>query len=229
MFNITEHVDFDRNGRAICPSCALEGKGNKKNLALIPNTNGAYKCHRGCTPQQIREALGNPKSQVTPTALVQTTVAPRSTTVSPQKVREACEKLMQSSGPAKSWLHQRGISDDMITRYSLGLVRAKSGEVHRYAISIPFPMPTAPHTTRKNGLLLGSQKLNSQRVISPGLRQESPHGFGLHGNLLRQRKLISVKGNGMRSCLVGTCDRRTYPLQWQPSPLARATFPHKIN
>jgi hypothetical protein len=138
MFNITEHIDFDKNGRAVCPSCAMDGKDRNTNLALVPNTNGAYKCHRGCTPQEIRSALGAPKSEVIPTALAQT-VAPRSVTVAPQKVREAHEKLMSQSSLAKTWLNQRGITDEMIARHQLGIVRAKSGDRHTRAISIPLP------------------------------------------------------------------------------------------
>jgi len=69
MFNITDHVEFQRN-RAQCPSCMIDGKDGL-NLALLKT--GAYKCFRGCTPAQIRDALGQPKSEesdrIVPTAL----------------------------------------------------------------------------------------------------------------------------------------------------------------
>jgi len=50
MFSITDHVEFDAQNRAVCPSCASDGKGKKKNLTLVPDKgtttySGAYKCH----------------------------------------------------------------------------------------------------------------------------------------------------------------------------------------
>mgnify|MGYP002777111418 FL=1 len=149
MFNITDHVDFDPTGRAICPSCAQVGKDRSKNLSLIPNTDGAYKCHRGCTPDEIRDALGMPKNRVIPTALAQPTVPPKGVTVSPQKVRENHEQLLNSSGPAKQWLHQRGITNDMIAHFKLGIARAqckaKDGTI-RHLPSISIPLPNADGT-----------------------------------------------------------------------------------
>ncbi len=141
MFKITDYVEFDNKGRAICPCCALEGKTRGKNLALIPNTDGAYKCHRGCTPQQIRDVLGSPKTAIVPSALAQAKppAGSYSVTVSPKKVKEAHDRLVESNGPAKEWLHQRGITDELIARYQLGIVRAKVGDRHLPAISIPLP------------------------------------------------------------------------------------------
>ena len=141
MFRISEHVDFDVQGRAVCPACQLDGKGRKKNLALIPNTDGAYKCHRGCTSDEIRAALGADRPKQVPQALVR---PPANTTVSPQKVKEAHELLMNHAGDrARKWLNDRGITNEMIQRHQLGLVRSKQGQNMVPAISIPIPADEA--------------------------------------------------------------------------------------
>ena len=74
MFNITEHIDFDHKGRAHCPVCLTDGK-KTKNLSLIPGTDGAYKCHRGCSSEDIRAAIGQPKSEHTGDRIVPTALA----------------------------------------------------------------------------------------------------------------------------------------------------------
>jgi phage/plasmid-associated DNA primase/5S rRNA maturation endonuclease (ribonuclease M5) len=64
-FSIFDHVQFNKTGRAICPSCLLtKGEGYRKynlSVSLQPADHGAYKCHRGCTARQIREAIGDSK------------------------------------------------------------------------------------------------------------------------------------------------------------------------
>lgn len=137
VFTITDHVQFDDKGRAKCPSCmASTGKDSKKNLSLVPGTEGAYKCHRGCTPQQIRDALGVNNRPI-PTAIAKPAA---NITVSPQKVKESCDRLLASNGPAKKWLHDRGINDGLIERYRIGISRAKVGNnQHVPAITIPIP------------------------------------------------------------------------------------------
>jgi len=138
-FNIREYVDFNEHGRAVCPSCAQsKGLGHKKpNLSVLES--GAYKCFAGCTPEDIRTALGAAKSTIIPTALAQPTVAPKAVTVSPQKIVEAHQRLVNSNGPAKQWLHDRGITDAMIARHQLGITRAKADKVMIPCISIPLP------------------------------------------------------------------------------------------
>lgn len=136
MFKITDHVEFNAQGRAVCPSCAQDGKNSKRNLALVPNSDGAYKCHRGCTPQQIRDAIGEPKPQQIPAALA---TPAKPLTVSPQQIKEACQRLLNDAGPARRWLHDRLITDEMIERYQLGLVRSAAGKRMLPAISVPIP------------------------------------------------------------------------------------------
>ncbi|MBW4467994.1 MAG: AAA family ATPase [Pegethrix bostrychoides GSE-TBD4-15B] len=136
MFKITEHVEFNASGRAVCPSCAQDGKSTKLNLSLIPDTDGAYKCFRGCSPEMIRSALGASKPQQIPQALA---TPVRVTTVSPSQVKTANQQLLDSAGPAKQWLHDRLITDEMISRYQLGKARSAAGNRHLPAISIPIP------------------------------------------------------------------------------------------
>lgn len=139
-FNIQEYVEFNAQGRAICPSC-VQSKGakhRKLNLSLHPS--GAYHCFAGCQSEDIRAALGV-HDRIIPTALatVPSPAARTNVTVSPQKVKEANARLAASNGPAKEWLHERGITDDMIARHQLGIVRAKAGNRFLPAISIPIP------------------------------------------------------------------------------------------
>ncbi|MBW4540774.1 MAG: AAA family ATPase [Myxacorys chilensis ATA2-1-KO14] len=138
LFDIRNHIQFNAKGRAECPSCILsKGNDTKLNLSLVPHTDGAYKCHRGCTPQQIREALGAEKERIIPTAIAKPTA---NITVSPQKVKEACDRLLQSDGPAKQWLHDRGIDEGLIVRHRIGISRAKvNNGQHLPAITIPIP------------------------------------------------------------------------------------------
>lgn len=138
MFNIRDFVEFDKSGRAVCPSCELEGKTRNKNLSLVPGTEGAYKCHRGCTPQQIREVLGQAKPRTIPTALARSKPNAK-VTVSPQSIKEAHHKLIEQSSLALAWLTARGFTQPMIEHFQLGISRAKVGDRHLPAITIPIP------------------------------------------------------------------------------------------
>lgn len=139
-FKITDFVEFNSKNRAECPSC-LQRKGTDKklNLSLIPNTDGAYKCHAGCSTDDIREALGARKPQQIPSALAQASPPAGKVTVTPQKVKEAHERLVNSDGAAKQWLSLRGIDAGLIARHQLGITRAKVGDRHLPAITIPIP------------------------------------------------------------------------------------------
>jgi hypothetical protein len=137
MFNITEHIEFDPKGRAVCPFCFSEGKTGK-NLSLIPNTDGAYKCHRGCTPDQIRAALNQPKDQQIPAALAKPPAAAPNVLVQLAKVTEAHELLLRSAEPLQ-WLLDKRLEMGLIHHYQLGLARSKCGETHLPSISIPIP------------------------------------------------------------------------------------------
>lgn len=149
-FDIRSHVEFDTQSRAICPSCSLiKGPGySKRNLTV--SEAGQFYCHRGCSYQDIRNAIGAPIDRPLPLALTpnnrQTNV-----TVTPQVVKEACDRLLDADRSptlrissewikrARQWLNDRGIHDGLIERHRLGITRAKVGNIHMPAIAIPIP------------------------------------------------------------------------------------------
>jgi 5S rRNA maturation endonuclease (ribonuclease M5)/transcription antitermination factor NusG len=139
MFNITDHVEFQRN-RAQCPSCMIDGKDGL-NLALLKT--GAYKCFRGCTPAQIRDALGQPKSEesdrIVPTALAK---QPKSVTHTALQVCGYHHELISKSQKAIAYLAEKGITKEAIVRHQLGIFEksvrnGKEYEKH-WCISIPY-------------------------------------------------------------------------------------------
>ena len=139
MFNITDHVTFQRN-RAQCPSCMIDGKDGL-NLALLKS--GAYKCHRGCTPNQIREALGQPKSEtsdrIVPTALAK---QPKTVTHTQEQIDQYRHDLINKSKHAINYLKERGFTAEMAKRYQLGVAEksvrnGKTYEKH-WCITIPY-------------------------------------------------------------------------------------------
>lgn len=130
-FDIRQHINFDSKGRADCPACK---PGKSLTVTLSGEHEGAYKCFRGCSPAEIRAALGATKA---------TTVAPprdipKNVLVTPAKVKAAHTKLVENSTHALKWLHDRGITSEMIEHYRLGVVRAKAGKKHLPAIAIPI-------------------------------------------------------------------------------------------
>jgi hypothetical protein len=135
-FDIRQHVEFNSKGRGICPSCALS-KGtehNKLNLSVM--ASGAYKCFVGCTPEEIREALGQRTDRQVPTVIA--APPPKNVTVTPKQVALASDRLLNSKH-CLQWLLERGIPLEAIKHYKLGAVRSKAGAGHLPAISIPIP------------------------------------------------------------------------------------------
>jgi 5S rRNA maturation endonuclease (ribonuclease M5)/transcription antitermination factor NusG len=139
MFNITDHVEFQRN-RAQCPSCMIDGKDGL-NLALLKT--GAYKCFRGCTPAQIREALGQPKSEendrIVPTALAR---QPKTVTHTQEQIDQYRRDLINRSKHAINYLKERGFTAEMAKKYQLGVAEksvrnGKTYEKH-WCITIPY-------------------------------------------------------------------------------------------
>ncbi len=134
-FAIQDWIDFNAKGRAACPSCEQDGKRRQENLFV--KADGKYWCYRGCTPEQIRAALGAPppgqsinrnyapplqtrsrKSVIPPSSA-------KSRTVSNKQVQQAHERLLSEKGDraqqALDWLEARGFSREMIQHYRLGL------------------------------------------------------------------------------------------------------------
>lgn len=167
-FDISEWVEFNRSGRGECPSCASNGyKGYKaRTLSLVPGTAGAYKCHRGCTPEEIRAALGAPLPRASglsdslpypkPKKLQVVPQFKTDYTVDAQYVRRSVERLLLHKGEpqqqALAWLEKRGLSRGMIQHYQLGLERRViiPNEQHPaqketyWAIAIFIPVPNRP-------------------------------------------------------------------------------------
>ena len=148
-FKITDHIEFDQKGRAQCPACLTDGKAGD-NLALVPNTDGAYKCHRGCTPEQIREAIGQPKSEnlgdrIVPTALAQSKKPPKYHQL--PSIQENNKKLLTESKLAKQWLLDRGIDDAAIMAYQIGIAKKQIAKYEGKNIieKKTFPCITIPY------------------------------------------------------------------------------------
>lgn len=147
MFKITEHIEFDPKGRASCPVCQSEKGKINKNLALVPDTDGAYKCHRGCSSQDIREYLGQPKSQIVPGQIANPKPIKYHTEA---EILDNNQNLLTNSKLAKKWLKDRGITEDNIKLYKLGIVHK---EIKKYegkklidkkslpCITIPYEYP----------------------------------------------------------------------------------------
>jgi 5S rRNA maturation endonuclease (ribonuclease M5) len=139
MFNITDHVEFQRN-RAQCPSCMIDGKDGL-NLALLKT--GAYKCFRGCTPAQIRDALGQPKSEesdrIVPTALAK---QPKTVTHTQEQIDQYRRDLINRSKHAINYLKERGFTAEMANKYQLGVAEksVRNGKIYEkhWCIAIPY-------------------------------------------------------------------------------------------
>ena len=148
-FRITDHIEFDPKGRAQCPACLSDGKSTK-NLSLIPDTDGAYKCHRGCSPDDIRNAIGQPKGEntadrIVPTALAEPKKQPKFHAKT--SIEENCQTLLQKSTLAKQWLIDRGISEEMIHRHQLGIAKKQITQYDGKAIAAKKLLPciTVPY------------------------------------------------------------------------------------
>lgn len=118
-FNILEHLTVDEKGRAVCPSCR-KSKGeshNKRNLSV--NESGAYKCFAGCTPEDIRSALGQPKAEVIPQAIA-TKVPQKPVTIDIQRVMSQHLDLVKNQTDAMNWLEARGIDQAIAHHFQLG-------------------------------------------------------------------------------------------------------------
>lgn len=141
MFKITDHIEFDPNGRSSCPVCTNEKGKSNKNLALVPNTEGAYKCHRGCSPEDIRRAIGEPKDEIVPSAIAKTKPI---TYHSKSEIEANTQKLLTQSTHAKKWLKDRRISEKLISTHNLGITKR---EVRKYEGKKLIQAKMLPHIT----------------------------------------------------------------------------------
>ena len=147
VFDIRQHLDLDAKGRASCPACIqVKGTGYKAKNLSVDLSSGAYKCHRGCTPQEIRAALGETGDRTVPKALVKDT--PKPTLLTPAQVNQAHDRLLKSTN-CLNWLLERGIPLEAIKHYKLGAARAKAGAGHLPSITIPIPTDDRTHYYQK--------------------------------------------------------------------------------
>lgn len=126
-FSIFDHVQFNKTGRAICPSCLLtKGEGYRKynlSVSLQPADHGAYTCHRGCTVEQIREAIGDSKpleKTYIPTAKPPKEIQYKTT----EQVESSSEllrsNLSKTAPQALQYLIDRGLDIKTIEYFKLG-------------------------------------------------------------------------------------------------------------
>ena len=164
-FQIRDYVEFDRNGRANCPCCGKGRRKTDKSLSLVPHTEFGYKCFRGCTPADIREALGVPASNqnvfsyspnFTKRTFVEPSLPPKDYSVDEEYVNRASKRLLEADNSnarkAREWLLNRGITMEEITRLRLGLgvreIIPDENQPHNKetygAICIFIPIPEKP-------------------------------------------------------------------------------------
>jgi phage/plasmid-associated DNA primase len=126
-FSIFDHVQFNKTGRAICPSCLLaKGEGYRKynlSVSLQPADHGAYKCHRGCTTEQIREAIGDSKpleKTYIPTAKPPKEIQYNTTEQIEARSDILREKVSKTAPQALQYLLDRGLQLRTIEYHKLG-------------------------------------------------------------------------------------------------------------
>ncbi|NMF60156.1 DUF5906 domain-containing protein [Pseudanabaena yagii] len=126
-FSIFDHVQFNKTGRAICPSCLLtKGEGYRKynlSVSLDPADHGAYKCHRGCTTEQIREAIGDAKpleKTYIPTAKPQKEIVYQTDENIESSSRLLRGKTSKTAPKALQYLLDRGLELRTIEYFKIG-------------------------------------------------------------------------------------------------------------
>ena len=155
-FRISNHVELTHNNtdwsRGLCPVCSPTHKNKSKTLCVKQSGTdaGSYHCKRGCTSDEIREALGVPKREYQPHNLRSYTPA---TSVPPKKARQPKlypeNKIIQEHSELMSlkdsalnairYLANRLITTDLIQHYKLGLSRTNCNGNMLYSISVPIP------------------------------------------------------------------------------------------
>lgn len=168
LIDFTQYLDFNSSGRAQCPVCLADGK-KAPNISISPE--GKIKCHRGCSFPDIVNALGiDPKAPAN-----KAPVAKRITSIksaiptdkkavyqSLQQIEANHQTLLTKSTIAKEWLAKRGIDEEAIARYKLGICKYSFKGKTYPCITIPynrkggwqnkyFPAPWLPKAERLDG------------------------------------------------------------------------------
>jgi len=127
-FSIFDHIQFNKIGRAICPSCLLlKGEGYRKynlSVSLDPADHGAYTCHRGCTTEQIREAIGD--SKPLEKTYIPTVAPPKEIQYKTTEQIVSCNRVLmgntsKTAPQALKYLTDRGLDLATIDYYNIGL------------------------------------------------------------------------------------------------------------
>jgi DNA primase len=130
-------------------------------LALVPSTDGAYLCHAGCSVEEIRSAIGQPKE------------VPASTNGNGHKSNDQTYTALQvgkfvglllngqtsDAIEARDWLSNRGIPSDLIAHYQLGLMCTPKG------IGIPIPLGDGTYGIKTRRFPLDSSGIWHQKGI----------------------------------------------------------------
>ncbi|NJL99251.1 MAG: toprim domain-containing protein, partial [Synechococcaceae cyanobacterium SM2_3_2] len=163
-FDIRTHVNF-QNGRAYCPSCERK-KGRRprqRSLALVPGTDGAYLCHAGCSVDEIRSAIGQPKVSASSNGHKSSTSEGQSQTYTALQVGKFVGLLLNGQTPdaveAREWLSNRGIPSALLQHYQLGLMCTPKG------IGIPIPLPDGTFGIKTRRFPLDSSGVWHQKGI----------------------------------------------------------------
>jgi phage/plasmid-associated DNA primase/5S rRNA maturation endonuclease (ribonuclease M5) len=127
-FSIFDHIQFNKIGRAICPSCLLtKGEGYRKHnlsVSLQTKDQGAYICHRGCTTEQIREAIGGAKpleKTYIPTAKPPKEIQYKTTEQIDSSSNVLRGKTSKTAPQALQYLLDRGLDLRTVEYFKIGL------------------------------------------------------------------------------------------------------------
>ncbi len=173
-FDIRDHIDFDEKGRAFCPVCSSGHKNKSKTLSVSsdPKYDGAYKCFRGCSTEEIRNALGVSKNKQVPETIAKSNYPSinEKGLVNSQKVAELNRELLENkvnSVKALKWLRERGFSLEMVEKYKLGISRVKFSKKMVYAVSIPIPSLLSDHYYIKKRVAPWDKELSKDENYYP--------------------------------------------------------------
>ncbi len=167
LIDFRQYLDFNSSNRAQCPVCLTDGKKNR-NISISPE--GKIKCHRDCSFPDILNALGIDTKAPANQAPAAKRIAPTKAIVpdkkpvykSQQEIEANHQTLLTQSKIAKEWLAKRGIDEQAIARYKLGIAKYSFKGKTYPCITIPynrkggwqnkyFPAPWIPKAERLDG------------------------------------------------------------------------------
>ncbi len=168
LIDFTQYLDFNSSGRAQCPVCLADGKKNR-NIAI--SSEGKIKCHRDCSFPDILNALGIDTKDTENQPPIAKRITPIKAATSTEKkpiyqsvevIEANNQTLLTQSKIAKEWLAKRGIDEQAIARYKLGIAKYSFRGKTYPCITIPynrkggwqnkyFPAPWIPKAERLDG------------------------------------------------------------------------------